>query len=44
MPQPMGGSQQTQPLNLGSEPFYLKQHYKDQLAYLEKDSNEGSNI
>lgn len=31
-------------MNLGSEPFYLKQHYKDQLAYLERDSNEGSNI
>ena len=31
-------------MSLGSEPFYLKQHYKDQLAYLERDSNEGSNI
>ena len=31
-------------VNMGAEPFFLKQHYKDYLAFLERDSNEGANI
>ena len=31
-------------MNLSSEPYFLKQHYKDQLAYLERDTSEGANI
>lgn len=31
-------------LNLNSEPFFLKQVYKDQLAYLERDASQGANI
>ena len=27
-----------------AEPYFLKQHYKDQLSFLERDSNEGANI
>ena len=37
-------SQQNQKMSLGAEPFYLKQHYRDQLAFLDRDSNEGANI
>jgi len=31
-------------LSLQAEPFFLKQVYKDQLAFLERDSSEGANI
>jgi len=31
-------------MNMGAEPFFLKQHYKDYLAFLERDSSEGANI
>ena len=29
---------------MGAEPFFLKQHYKDVLAFLDRESAEGANI
>lgn len=31
-------------MNMGAEPFFLKQHYKDVLAFLDRESAEGANI
>ena len=31
-------------MNMGAEPYFLNQHYKNQLAFLERDSSEGANI
>ena len=31
-------------MNMGAEPFFLKQHYKEMLAFLDRESAEGANI